>query len=196
MRRLIGVLALAGGLLLAGAVPNAAAQSYGPGLGYNSWYGPFAAGPLSGPYGGIGASGYGSSGYGCGQGAYGFSNYGYGIGFGLGPLMPTCGGFGNWPYLYPFYTGYPYSNGVGAAGSIALAGMANPNPFFASGCDGVLLGSAFSGQPTVFGGAGATGQFALGNNLNLLNIANPALATFQQFGTLGAQNVFGCVQLR
>ena len=196
MRRLIGVLALAGGLLLAAGVPTAAAQSYGPGLGPNTWYGPFAV-PGTGPYGGIGATGFGSTGFGCGQGAYGFSNYGYGIGLGIGsPLLPTCGGYGNWPYLYPFYTGYPYASGTSPLGAIALASMANTNAFLGGGCDALALGSAFAGQPTNVLAPGAAGQFALGNNLNLLNFGNPGLSTFNQFGTFGSQNLFGCVQLR
>ncbi len=196
MRRLIGVLVLAGGLFFAGTVPNAAAQSYGPGLGPLTWYGPFAAGPLSGPYGGIGATGFGSTGFGCGQGAYGFSNYGYGVGLGLGPMMPTCGGFGNWPYLYPYTTGYPYASGTTPFGALALSGLGNSmNPFFTGTCDGLLTGSTLAGQPnTLF--AGAAGQFSLGNNLNLLNLSSPVLNTFSQFGTLGGQNVFGCVGLR
>jgi hypothetical protein len=98
--------------------------------------------------------------------------------------------------MYPFYTGYPFANGVGAAGGLALAGMSNPNPFFASGCNGLLLGSSFAGQPTNLSGLGATGQFALGANVNVLNFASPGLSSLSQFGTLGAQNVFGCTALR
>ncbi|HEY7063268.1 MAG TPA: hypothetical protein VII06_17455 [Chloroflexota bacterium] len=192
MRRLIGVLALAGGLLVAAGVPNAAAQYYGPGLGSNTWYGPFVL-QGSGPYGGIGATGFGSQGYGCGQGAYGFSNYGYGLGWGIGnPMLPTCGGFGNWPYLYPFTTGYPYTSGTTPLGAMALGTMANTTALFGSSCGGLLTGSSFPGQSNVFS-PGANGQFTLGNNANLLNISNPGLATQLQVGTFGSQNVFGCV---
>ena len=191
MRRLVGALALVAALSLSAAVPGASAQNYGPGLGPGTWYG-----PLAGPYGSLGASGFGATGWGCGLGAYGFLNYGYGTAFGLGPGLPTCGGFGNWPYLYPFYTGYPYANGVGAAGSLALAGMANPNPFFGTtGCDGILLGGQFTGQPTS-PLALASGQFSLGNNVNVLNLTNPALSTLQNFGTLGTQGLAGCAILR
>jgi hypothetical protein len=196
MRRLIGILALAGALLVAVGVPAAAAQSYGPGLGPNTWYGPFAA-PGSGPYGGIGATGIGATGFGCGQGAYGFSNYGYGVGLGIGsPLQPTCGGFGNWPNLYPFYTGYPYASGTSPLGAIALGSMANTNAFLGGGCDALALGSAFAGQPTNVLAPGASGQFAIGNNINLLNFANPGLSAFNQFGTFGTQNFAGCISLR
>src|SRR3712207_6838451 len=58
MRRLIGALALGILIALGVAVPQASAQSYGPGLDAgSSWYGPYAS-----P---IGASGFGSTGYGC-----------------------------------------------------------------------------------------------------------------------------------
>jgi hypothetical protein len=195
MRRLIGVLALAGGLLVAAGVPTAAAQSYGPGLGPNTWYGPFAS-PGSGPYGGIGATGIGSTGFGCGQGAYGFSNYGYGIGLGLGTMMPTCGGFGNWPYLTPFYTGYPYTSGTSPLGAIALGSMANTNAFLGGSCDALGLGSSFFGQPTNVLAGSAAGQFALGANQSFLNFGNPGLTGFNQFGTFSSPNLFGCIGLR
>ena len=192
MRQLILALALTSAFSLTAAVPDAAAQSYGPGLWPGTWYGPYA-----GPYAGFGATGFGATGYGCGQGAYAFANYGFGTVQGLGPGMPTCGGFGNYPYLYPFYTGYPFANGAGAMGSLALSGLLNPNPFFGTtGCDGLLLGSAFAGQASPAAFPGAAGQYTIGNNLNLLNLANPALATLSNFGTLGTQNLFGCVNLR
>jgi len=190
------MLVLASGLFVAAGVPTAAAQYYGPGLGANTWYGPYAA-PGSGPYGGIGATGIGSTGFGCGQGAYGFSNYGYGVGLGIGsPLMPTCGGFGNWPYLTPFYTGYPYTSGTTPLGAMALSSMANTNAFLGGSCDALSLGSSFAGQPTNVLTGGASGQFALGNNLNLLNMGSPGVSAFNQFGTFGTQNLFGCVAFR
>ncbi len=197
MRRLIGVLILLGALSLAVAVPSAAAQSYAsPGDWGSWWYGPFALpGHLSGPYGSIGATGFGATGFGCGQGAYGFSNYGHGTMLGVGPLLPTCGGFGNYPYYYPFYTGYPYSNAAGPLAGFALAGLGNPSPFLQGQCDGLLLGSSFPGQSNQLF-PGAAGQFSLGSNVNLLNLTNPAFSTLQNFGTFAPQNVFGCAGLR
>jgi hypothetical protein len=208
MRRLIGVLILLGALSLAVAVPSAAAQSYyGGGGGYGSsgsagdwgswWYGPFAfPGHLNGPYGSIGATGFGSTGYGCGQGAYGFSNYGHGTAFGLGPGQPTCGGFGNWPYLYPYYTGYPYSNGAGPLAGFALAGLSNNNPFLAGQCTGLAIGSNFLGQSNALY-PGAAGQYNIGANVNVLNLANPAFATLQNYGTFAQNtNLQGCVAYR
>jgi len=142
MRRLIGALMLGTLIALGVAVPQASAQGYGAGLDAgSSWYGPYAS-----P---IGASGFGSTGYGCGMGAYGFTQYGHGTVLGLGPGMPHCGGFGNYPYLYPYYTGYPFANASGGAGTLPLSGILNPNPFFGtSGCDGLSLGGQFAGQPT------------------------------------------------
>jgi hypothetical protein len=191
MWRSIGALVFAGVLSVAAVVPEAAAQSYGPGLGPLTWYGPFA-----GPYGGLGATGFGSTGWGCGLGAYGFAAYGYGVVLGLGPGLPYCGGFGNYPYLYPYFTGYPFVNGVGLMGGLALAGMANPSPFFGVGCDALLLGSVFGGQPTNMFFPGAAGQFALGNNLNLLNLTAPGLSVLTNVGTLGTQGLTGCISLR
>lgn len=189
MRRLIGALALGALLALCAAVPHAAAQSYGPGLDGSTWYGPYAS-----P---IGATGFGSTGYGCGLGAYGFSQYGYGTMIGVGPGLPYCGGFGNYPYMYPFYTGYPFTNGLGAAGGLAVSSILNPNPFFGTtGCDALALGGQFPGQPTNVFFPGAAGQFAVGNNVNLLNLTSPALGPFTNFGTLGAQRLAGCVALR
>ena len=193
MRRLIGALALVGVLILTVGVPGAAAQSYGPGLGPQTWYGPFA-----GPYGGfLGASGYGATGYGCGQGAYGFASYGYGLAFGLGPGMPTCGGFGNYPYLFPYTVGYPYANGVGPAGALALSTLGNTSPFaVATGCDAVALGSQVPPWAVFSPLGAAAGQFSALNNTNLLNLTNPALASVTTFGTLGTTGFTGCVALR
>jgi hypothetical protein len=171
------------------AVPQASAQSYGPGLDASTWYGPYAS-----P---IGASGFGSTGYGCGLGAYAFTAFGSGTGIGLGPGAPYCGGFGNYPYLYPFFTGYPYSNAVGAGGALALSAIANPNPFYGTtGCDALALGGRFAGQPNNVYFPGAAGQYAIGNNVSLLNLTSPALGLFTNFGTLAAQNLQGCVALR
>src|SRR5688572_2121890 len=198
MRRLIGVLLLLGALSLTMPVSSAAAQSgYGAGDWGSWWYGPFAyPGHLSGPYGSIGATGFGSTGFGCGQGAYGFSNYGHGTMIGAAPLEPTCGGFGNYPYLYPYYTGYPYSNGMGPMGGLALASMGNPNPFVQTvSCNALLLGSS-NPATTSLPFPGAAGQFSIGANQNVLNLANPAFSTLQQFGTFTNSNLFGCAQLR
>jgi hypothetical protein len=190
MRRLSGALAL--GVLLAASLvlaPAAAAQSYGPGLDWSTWYGPYAS-----P---IGATGFGSTGYGCGLGAYGFSAYGYGTMIGVGPGLPYCGGFGNYPYFYPFFVGYPFANAVGAGGALALARIGNPNPFYGTtGCDALALGGLFAGQPTGVYFPGAAGQFAIGNNVTLFNLTSPVLGLFTNFGTLGGQNLFGCVALR
>jgi hypothetical protein len=151
---------------------------------------------LTGPYGGIGATGFGSTGYGCGQGAYAFANYGYGQALGLGPQMPTCGGFGNYPYLYPYYVGYPYATGTTPLGALSLSGLLNNNPLFGTtGCDVIFQGSNFLGQPTTPIG-GAAGQFALGNNQNILNLTNPALSTLSNFGTLGSGGLTGCSPFR
>lgn len=196
MGRLISALVLVGALSLAVAVPSAAAQSYGPGLWAGTWYGPFLGpGLLNGPYGSLAASGFGATGFGCGMGAYGFSNYGYGQGLGLGLMMPTCGGFGAYPYLYPYYTGYPFSNAVGALGGLALAGIGNPNPFFLGTCDALAIGGNFTGFPP-FLFPGAAGQYNLAQNVTLLNLSNPSLSTLSNFGTFGAQGLTGCVALR
>ena len=198
MRRLIGVLVLLGALSLAIPVSSAAAQSSsGVGDWGSWWYGPFAfPGHLGGPYGSIGATGFGATGFGCGQGAYGFSNYGNGTMLGVGPLLPTCGGFGNYPYLYPYYTGYPYSNAAGPLGGFALSSMGNPNPFLQSvSCNGLLLGSSFPTQSSLLF-PGAAGQFGISANQNVLNLANPAFPTLSQFGTFTQSNLFGCAQLR
>ncbi len=188
MRRLIGALALMGAVILTMGVPGAAAQTVSP----QQWYGPY----INGPYGGLGATGYGATGYGCGQGAYGFTQYGYGLAFALGPGMPTCGGFGSYPYLYPYTVGYPYANGVGAAGALALAGMANPSPFFGTGCDGFALGSTISPGAFFNPFGSAAGQFAPLNNVNIFNVSNPALASLSNFATLGTTGLTGCVGLR
>jgi hypothetical protein len=190
MRRLIGVLALLGVLSLTAIAPEVEAQSYGPGLGPSTWYGPYA-----GPYGGIGASGPGSTGYGCGLGAYGFTAYGYGYASGLGPFSPTCGGWGAYPYLFPYFTGYPFSTGTSPLGGLSLAGMANWNPFGTPGCDALLTGGAFTGVPNAFF-PGAAGQFNIGNNLNVLNVTSPGLAPFNNFGTFAAQGLSGCLAIR
>jgi|tagenome__1003787_1003787.scaffolds.fasta_scaffold20931185_1 hypothetical protein len=193
MRRLIWALALLGVLTLTAGASGAAAQTYGPGLNGNTWYG----GYTSGPYGGVGASGYGSTGYGCGQGAYGFTQYGYGLAYALGPGMPQCGGFGSYPYLYPYTVGYPYANGVGAAGAIALSGMGNNNPFFGTtGCDGFALGTNVS--PGAFFGPlpGPSQQFNALNNVNIFNVTNPALGAVNNFQTFGTTGLTGCVALR
>ncbi len=189
MRRLIGALALMGALILTTGVPGAAAQTINP----LQWYGPY----INGPYGGLGATGYGATGYGCGQGAYGFTQYGYGVAFALGPGMPTCGGFGSYPYLYPYTVGYPYANGVGAAGAIALAGMANPSPFFGTtGCDGLALGGNVPAGAIASPLGAAAGQFAPLNNVNIFNLTNPALGAVNNFATLGTIGLTGCVALR
>lgn len=191
MRRLIGALALLGVLTLAVAVPSASAQSFGPTVDPATWYG-----PLVGPYGGIGASGFGSTGYGCGMGgSAGFSNYGYGTVYG-GPLYPQCGGFGAYPYMYPYYVGYPYASGVGAVGAIQLTTVGNPNPFNAAPCNAFALGSNFPGVPANYTFGGPAYQWSLTNNATLLNLTNPALSTLQNVGTLGTTNLAGCVALR
>ena len=189
MRRLIGALMLGGLLALGAMVPQAAAQNYGAGYNSDTWYGPYAS-----P---IGASGFGSTGYGCGLGAYGFTAHGHGTVIGLGPNMPYCGGFGNYPYLYPYYTGYPFSNAVGAAGSLALNPILNPNPFYGTtGCDAFGLGGSFTGQPNNVYFPGAAGQYRVGANVNVLNLTSPGLGLFTNWGTLGAQGFQGCIGLR
>jgi hypothetical protein len=190
MRRLIGALVLLGVLSLTALVPSAAAQSYGPGLGPLTWYGPYAS-----PNGGIGASGPGSTGYGCGLGAYGFLNYGYGQAWGLGPSTPQCGGWGAYPYLFPYFTGYPFSTGTSPLGALSLSSLANYNAFGVPGCDAFLNGGQFAGQPNVFF-PGAAGQFGIGNNVNVINLLSPALAPYNNFGTFSAQGLTGCLALR
>jgi hypothetical protein len=193
MRRLIGALALIGVLTLTFGVTGAAAQTYGPGYGANTWYGPY----VSGPYGGIGATGPGATGYGCGQGAYAFTAYGYGLAFGLGPGMPQCGGFGSYPYLYPYTVGYPYANAVGAGGSLALGGLLNPNPFYGTtGCDGIGLGGVTPSNAILGPFGGAAGQFAPLANTNIFNLSAPGLGALTNFGTLGTIGLNGCVALR
>jgi|SRR5712692_580041 len=190
MQRLIGALALAGVLALTAIVPSAGAQSFGPTVDPSTWYGPFA-----GPYGSIGATGFGSTGFGCGQGSLGFAAYGYGQYWG-GPGYPACGGFGAYPYLYPYYVGYPYTSGTTPQGAIALSTLANPNPFQSGACNGFAVGGNFGtlGQSALFGGP--AGSYSVGNNFNLLNLTNPVLSTVQNFGTFGTPGFSGCVSIR
>jgi len=131
MRRLIGALALLGILTLTIGASGAAAQTYGPGLNgtlvrsvhqravRRHWGIRLRRDRLR-----------------LWPGRLRFTQYGY-ASLWAWPRNAQCGGFGSYPYLYPYTVGYPYANGVGAAGAIALSGMANPNPFFGTtGCDG------------------------------------------------------------